>query len=108
MVHYDETGKAALVTGGERGIGRGIVLRLARAGYDISFTYYFSRLKAETVQREVEKLGRMCFIQEADFRNAAEVERVVWTAAGQMGRLDLVVNNAAIMPPRMYQYEYTA
>ena len=50
----------------------------------------------------------MCFIQEADFRNAAEVERVVWTAAGQMGRLDLVVNNAAIMPPRMYQYEYTA
>ena len=69
MVHYDETGKAALVTGGERGIGRGIVLRLARAGYDISFTYYFSRLKAETVQREVEKLGRMCFIQEADFRN---------------------------------------
>ena len=108
MVHYDETGKAALVTGGERGIGRGIVLRLARAGYDIFFTYYFSRLKAETVQREVEKLGRMCFIQEADFRNAAEVERVVWTAAGQMGRLDLVVNNAAIMPPRMYQYEYTA
>ena len=108
MVHYDETGKAALVTGGERGIGRGIVLRLARAGYDIFFTFYFSRLKAETVQREVEKLGRMCFIQEADFRNAAEVERVVWTAAGQMGRLDLVVNNAAIMPPRMYQYEYTA
>ena len=39
MVHYDETGIAALVTGGERGLGRGMGLRLDRAGSDIFFTF---------------------------------------------------------------------
>ena len=39
MVFYDEKGKAALVTGAERGIGRGIAIRLAEAGYDVFFTY---------------------------------------------------------------------
>lgn len=108
MVSYDETGKTALVTGGERGIGKGIVLRLARAGYDIFFTYYFSSGKAVELQQEIQAMGRCCFTQKADFRNASEAEQVVKAAAGQLGKLDLVVNNASIMPPRMYQYEYTA
>lgn len=108
MINYDETGKAALVTGGERGIGRGIVLRLAEAGYDVAFTYYFSSKKAEEVKNTVEKMGRRCAILEADFRNAGETEAVIKEAVKGLGHLDLVVNNAAIMPPRLYQYEYTA
>jgi NAD(P)-dependent dehydrogenase (short-subunit alcohol dehydrogenase family) len=108
MINYDERGKAALVTGGERGIGKGIVLRLAEAGYDVAFTYYFSSEKAEEVKNMVEKMGRKCVTLEADFRNAKAAETVIKEAAKGLGRLDLVVNNAAIMPPRLYQYEYTA
>lgn len=40
MVYYEESGKNAIVTGAERGIGKGIALRLAQAGYNVFFTYY--------------------------------------------------------------------
>ena len=107
MLKYNEVGKVALVTGGERGIGKGVVLRLAKAGYDIFTTYYFKVEAAESLRQEVESLGRKCSFIQADFRKAEEVTSVVKRAVEEMGRLDLVVNNAAIMPPRQYQYEYT-
>ena len=107
MLKYNEIGKVALVTGGERGIGKGIVLRLAEAGYDIFTTYFFKAEAVESLEQEVGSLGRKCSYIQADFRKAEEVTLVVKRAVEEMGKLDLVVNNAAIMPPRQYLYEYT-
>lgn len=108
MLQYNEVGKVALITGGERGIGKGIVLRLAEAGYDIFTTYYFKSEAAEALKQQVSSIGRKCEILKADFRITEEVESVVKKTVKKMRRLDLVVNNAAIMPPRQYQYEYTS
>lgn len=108
MVYYEESGKNAIVTGAERGIGKGIALRLAQAGYNIFFTYYFKDSYAEELKRSIEKLGRRCVALKADFRDSSVVETVVKAAAKSLGGIDLLVNNAAIMPPRAYQYEYTA
>ena len=108
MVYYEESGKNAIVTGAERGIGKGIALRLAQAGYNVFFTYYFKDSYAEELKRSIEKLGRRCVALKADFRDPSVVETVVKSAAKSLGGIDLLVNNAAIMPPRAYQYEYTA
>lgn len=108
MLKYNELGKIALVTGGERGIGRGIVMRLAEAGYDIFTTFFFKSENAASLKEEVNNLGRKCEIQKADFRKTEDTESVIRKSIKAMGRIDLVVNNAAIMPPRRYQYEYTA
>ncbi len=99
--------KVALVTGADRGIGRGIVNRAAEAGYDIFLTYRKFEDRAKAVQEEIEKnYGRRCVIAQADFRDADVTQSIVKQAVEAFGRLDLLVNNAAIMPPRRYQFEY--
>lgn len=108
MVIYDERGKAALVTGAERGIGRGIALRLAEAGYDIFFTYHYNRQDALEVQKEIKKLGRGCFMCQANFKNSEEASSVVAQAVQSLGKLDLVVNNAAVLEPIDYLFSLTA
>ena len=72
MVFYDEKGKAALVTGAERGIGRGIAIRLAEAGYDVFFTYYYDKENALEVQEKILSHGRKCCIYKANFKNQEE------------------------------------
>lgn len=57
MVYYEESGKNAIVTGAERGIGKGIALRLAQAGYNVFFTYYFKDSYAEELKRSIESWG---------------------------------------------------
>lgn len=100
--------KVAIVTGAERGIGKGIAIRLAEAGYHVFFTYYFAQDDAEMVKKQIEAYGVTCKYCEADFRKAEEVEAIVGEATRKMGRLDLVVNNAAIMPPRTSQFDLSA
>lgn len=98
--------KVAIVTGADRGIGRGLANRIAEAGYDIFMTYYRNEDLALEVKQEVEQKGVCCHTFKADFRSAEVTQKTVKTAVECFGRLDLVVNNAAIMPPRRYQYEY--
>lgn len=107
MVFYDEKGKAALVTGAERGIGRGIAIRLAEAGYDVFFTYYYDKENALEVQEKILSHGRKCCIYKANFKNQEETCAVVKKAASVLGRLDLVVNNAAVLEPIDYIFSLT-
>jgi 3-oxoacyl-[acyl-carrier protein] reductase/pteridine reductase len=89
-------GKSAMVTGGARRVGRGIALALARAGADVVLTYRSSQAEAVETAREIESLGRRALAVECDVRSEASVRAAVAAAVGRFGRLDLVVNNAAV------------
>lgn len=84
-------GKTALVTGGGRGIGRGIALALAREGVDVAIA---SRQPEGETIAELEALGVRVVSIEVDLRAETAVERMVASAIGAFGHLDLYVNNA--------------
>jgi NAD(P)-dependent dehydrogenase (short-subunit alcohol dehydrogenase family) len=89
-------GKTALVTGGARRIGRAIALALAHAGADVAITYRTSRSEAEQAAAEIRALGVRGLSLECDVRAEASVQRAIATTTVEFGRLDLLVNNAAI------------
>jgi 3-oxoacyl-[acyl-carrier protein] reductase/pteridine reductase len=89
-------GKSALVTGGSKRIGRAIALALGKAGADVAITFRESRAEATLTAREIEALGSRALAIECDVRSEASVRQAVTTAADRFGRLDLLVNNAAV------------
>ena len=95
-------GKAAVVTGGSRGIGRGIVERLARDGADVVFSYAANAAAAAEVVQAVATRsgGGSAHALQADFADPAAVERFMGQAVERLGALDILVNNvaAAILP----------
>jgi 3-oxoacyl-[acyl-carrier protein] reductase/pteridine reductase len=89
-------GKSVLITGGARRIGRGIALALAQAGADVAITWRTSSAEAVSTVRDLESLGHRGLPVECDVRSEASVHSAVAAVAGRFGRLDLVVNNAAV------------
>ncbi|MGF1631774.1 MAG: SDR family oxidoreductase [Kiloniellaceae bacterium] len=94
----DLVGRAALVTGGSRGIGAAIALALAERGCDVAITYATSAAKADDVVAKIEAAGRRGLALRADSAEAAAVTAAVDRAAAAFGRLDILVNNAGIFP----------
>jgi len=92
----DLSGKAALVTGGSRGIGRAIVLRLASQGADVAFTYKGNAAAAAETTAIVEALGRRALAVQADVSDVASAEGVVKATIEAFGKVDILVNNAGI------------
>jgi 3-oxoacyl-[acyl-carrier protein] reductase/pteridine reductase len=90
------SGKSALVTGGARRIGRAIALELAQAGADVAITYRTSQAEAAQTAREIVDLGCRALPVECDVRSEASVRGAIAAAIGELGRLDVVVNNAAV------------
>ncbi|MGX2993780.1 SDR family oxidoreductase [Streptomyces sp. JNUCC 64] len=88
--------RKALVTGGGRGIGAAVALRLAREGADVALTYVRDATAAEEVVRAIEALGRRAVALRADAADATAAGAVVDEAAGALGGLDVLVNNAGI------------
>lgn len=89
-------GQAALVTGADRGIGRAIARALAREGCRGAVNHVGTSEGAEEAVRELNGLGVDAFAVKADVRRAAEVTAMVDAAAARFGRLDVLVNNAAV------------
>jgi glucose 1-dehydrogenase len=90
-------GRRALVTGGSRSIGRGLALGLAREGADVVVNYRSDREAAERTAGEVRALGRRAAVVQGDTSVRAEVERLLESAVGALGGLDLLVNNAGVL-----------
>ena len=92
------SGKAAIVTGGGSGIGRGIVLALAREGADVAIPD-IQATNAEKVAVEVQALGRKSFAMKTDVTSSADVKAMVDRARETFGRVDILVNNAGMAAP---------
>lgn len=92
-------GKVALITGGGRGIGRGIAERFAAEGADVVVDYGHSKDAAEEVCRTIEASGRRSAAIQADVSKVDDVRRLVDEAVQRMGRLDVLVNNSGVEKP---------
>jgi 3-oxoacyl-[acyl-carrier protein] reductase len=92
----DLSGKAAVVTGGSRGIGRAIALRLAEQGADVCFSYVSNAAAAEEVVGEVTRHGRRGLAVQADVKEPEAAEALVKAAIDAFGKVDILVNNAGI------------
>jgi NAD(P)-dependent dehydrogenase (short-subunit alcohol dehydrogenase family) len=90
------TGRAALVTGGSRGIGRGIALALAHGGADVALSYRKEEASANEVVKAIQTLGRQAIAVKADVTEQAAVESLVGATVSSFGKLDVLVNNAGI------------
>jgi NAD(P)-dependent dehydrogenase (short-subunit alcohol dehydrogenase family) len=89
-------GKSALVTGGAKRIGRAIALGLGKAGANVTITYRSSRAEAEQTVGDLRSLGRKAQAVACEVRSEPSVREAVASAAHFHGRLDILVNNAAI------------
>jgi NAD(P)-dependent dehydrogenase (short-subunit alcohol dehydrogenase family) len=89
------TGKAALITGADSGIGRAVALAFAREGADVAIAYLSEHEDAKETQRLVEAAGRRAVLLPGDLADPNVCREIVQKAAGELGGLDIVVNNAA-------------
>ena len=89
-------GKAALVTGGGHRIGRGIAQALAAAGADVAITWLTSHSEAAATARDIESYGCRALAVPCDVRSEPSVRTAVAQTVARFGRLDLLVNNAAV------------
>jgi 3-oxoacyl-[acyl-carrier protein] reductase len=85
--------RVAVVTGGTRGIGRGIALGLAREGARIALVYRTNKIAAQTALRQLQAVGADCVAVETDITEPARAEQLMRTVADRYGRIDVLVNN---------------
>jgi 3-oxoacyl-[acyl-carrier protein] reductase len=94
---FDLTGRAALVTGGSRGLGRAIALAFARQGADVAINYRGNAEAAEAVATEIRGLGRRASVIQGDTSAGREAcEAIVKAALDVLGSVHILVNNAGI------------
>jgi NAD(P)-dependent dehydrogenase (short-subunit alcohol dehydrogenase family) len=89
------TGKRAIITGGDSGIGRAVAIAFAREGADVLISYLNEDEDARDVARYVEAAGRKCVLVPGDLSEPAHCRAVVERAAQEFGHIDILVNNAA-------------
>ena len=90
------TGKKAIITGGDSGIGRAIAILFAMEGADSFLVYLPEEQKdAEETKEEVEKYGGKCYLFPTDIRNRENCQKAVDEAKSKMGAINILVNNAA-------------
>lgn len=89
-------GKVALVTGGSRGIGRAVALKLAENGADVAINYAGNTAAAEEVKAAIEKMGRKAMLVQGSVADTDGVQALVNQVVKELGRLDILINNAGI------------
>jgi len=93
-------GKAALITGGDSGIGRAVAILFAREGADVGIVYKDEHKDAQDAQRMVEQEGRRCILIAGDVGDENFCRQAVEQVVQELGHLDILVNNAAEQHPQ--------
>jgi 3-oxoacyl-[acyl-carrier protein] reductase len=94
--------QVAVVTGGSRGIGKGIVLALAREGAKVTFVYHSNKDAAAALEQEVTTAGGIAKGVQADVADPKAAEAVVAGVLAEHGRLDILVNNAGVIRDKLF------
>ena len=94
------TGKAAVITGGDSGIGRAVAIAYAREGADVLISYLSEDDDARDTARLVEEAGRKAVLVRGDLDTAEQCRKVINTAVEEFGKVDILVNNAAFQMDR--------
>src|SRR5688572_23692691 len=94
MAEFD--GRSAIVTGGTRGIGRGIVKELAARGANVAFSYTKNAELAMELAKEIESAGVRALAFQADVADNEAAEKMVRTVKAELGSVDYLINNAGI------------
>ena len=89
-------GRVALITGGDSGIGRSVAVYFAKEGADVAIVYLDEHQDAEETERQVEEEGQRCLLIPGDIQDEAFCRETVEQTVNEFGRLDIVVNNAAV------------
>jgi NAD(P)-dependent dehydrogenase (short-subunit alcohol dehydrogenase family) len=92
--------KAAIITGGDSGIGRAVAIAFAKEGADVAIVYLNEHEDAEETRRRVEQHGRRCITIAGDIGDESFCQQAVKQAVNDLGRLDILVNNAAEQHPQ--------
>jgi 3-oxoacyl-[acyl-carrier protein] reductase len=92
----DLSGKCAVVTGGSRGIGRAIALRLAEQGANVAFSFRGNAEAAHATQADIAALGRQAIAIQADVAQPESADALIREALEFLGKVDILVNNAGI------------
>jgi NAD(P)-dependent dehydrogenase (short-subunit alcohol dehydrogenase family) len=93
-------GKVALITGGDSGIGRAVAVYYAIEGADVAIVYLNEHQDAEETRRNVEQHGRRCILISGDIGSENFCQEAVEETVSELGRLDILVNNAAVQYPQ--------
>ncbi len=91
--------RVSVVTGGSRGIGAAVALRLAAAGHDVAIGYERAAEAAEDVARQVREAGRRCLVHQVDTADEGQVDAFFDAVRGQLGPVTALVNNAGVTGP---------
>jgi enoyl-[acyl-carrier protein] reductase III len=102
-IAFDFQGRKALVTGGSRGIGRAIAVRLAGAGCDVAVNYLRNKAPAEETAKAVTALGRRCLLWKGNVADVDSHEAMFEAIRAEFGRIDILISNAAsgVIKPAM-------
>jgi NAD(P)-dependent dehydrogenase (short-subunit alcohol dehydrogenase family) len=93
-------GKAAIITGGDSGIGRSVAIHFAKEGADVAILYLSEDQDAAETKRKVEAEGRRCMVQRCDVGDEQACKEAVEKVADLFGKVDILVNNAAEQHPK--------
>lgn len=94
------TDKVAVITGGDSGIGRAIAIAFAKEGADIAIVYYNEHDDADETVQHVSQYGRKAVTIPVDVSNSQDCKHAIAQAIGKLGRIDILVNNAAMQQPQ--------
>jgi NAD(P)-dependent dehydrogenase (short-subunit alcohol dehydrogenase family) len=92
--------KVAIITGGDSGIGRAVAVAFAKEGADVVIVYLYEQQDAEETKTRIEQIGRKCLAFPTDIRYKENCTKVVEQTIKTFGKIDILVNNAAVQFPR--------